>query len=339
MSFKPKPFDYNKIKLDSFVLVVGKRRYGKSIWARYLLSKLWPYFLDGVYVFSRSKFNQFWQQHVPETRIYESWDPEVAREILEEQKEYIEQCKAVGYPEDSIPFKLVILDDVLGDNAVNLRHDPVLKEIVFMGRHYYLFVIACVQDIKGFGPDIRNNADIIAMTFNTQERTIEAIMDDYGGLFTDKNIIKDMLLNSTQDHHMLIIDQTEARYRPEDAFFITKADPEPPPFRLGGVEFWRESGCDWEQQRKQYKKMPERNRMYYKKIVKSRLKKEKELREQERRIMNHKMVTNSLLLAPVEVREAYYTHARNKDPSCVEKARHLLDSLFVYIPPKKIKMQ
>jgi polynucleotide 5'-kinase involved in rRNA processing len=43
-SYKLKQFDYNKIALDSFIIVVGKRRFGKSTWTRWILSKLWQYF-------------------------------------------------------------------------------------------------------------------------------------------------------------------------------------------------------------------------------------------------------------------------------------------------------
>lgn len=45
-------FDHKKIKLDSFIIVIGKRRYGKSTWTQFILSKLWKFFPDGGYVFT-----------------------------------------------------------------------------------------------------------------------------------------------------------------------------------------------------------------------------------------------------------------------------------------------
>lgn len=44
--------DHDKIPLDSFIIVVGKRRYGKSTWAQGVLSKKWVYFRDAAYVFT-----------------------------------------------------------------------------------------------------------------------------------------------------------------------------------------------------------------------------------------------------------------------------------------------
>jgi hypothetical protein len=56
-NFELKQFDYEQFKLDSLILVLGKRRFGKSTWARYVLSKLWHCFPDGGYVFTRTKHN------------------------------------------------------------------------------------------------------------------------------------------------------------------------------------------------------------------------------------------------------------------------------------------
>jgi hypothetical protein len=50
-------YNFNNIKLDSFVLVIGKRRYGKTTWTEWLLSKIWQYFPDGGYVFTKTKQN------------------------------------------------------------------------------------------------------------------------------------------------------------------------------------------------------------------------------------------------------------------------------------------
>lgn len=50
-------FDYDKVKLDSFILVIGKRRFGKSTWAQFLLEKIWFCFPHGCHVFTKTKHN------------------------------------------------------------------------------------------------------------------------------------------------------------------------------------------------------------------------------------------------------------------------------------------
>ena len=219
--FTLKQFDYDKIKLDSFIIVIGKRRFGKSTWAQYILSKLWQYFRDGAYVFSRTKHNYYWQQHIPENRIYNKFEPDVVAKILEEQKRKYEKFKdGIVDEEQDIPYICVIFDDVISDKTI--RHEDLLNEMVFSGRHFFIFTIICSQDCKGLPPAVRHNADLVAITYQLQERSIESLCKDYADIFEDKNTFKELLKENTQDFQMVIIDQTEAKFDESDVFFVDR---------------------------------------------------------------------------------------------------------------------
>jgi hypothetical protein len=56
--FEPLEFDFNKVKIDSSVSVIGKRRYGKTIWLEFLLSHIWQWYPEGGYVFTKTRHNQ-----------------------------------------------------------------------------------------------------------------------------------------------------------------------------------------------------------------------------------------------------------------------------------------
>jgi hypothetical protein len=51
-------WDFTAMKPDSAVLVIGKRRYGKTIWTEWMLYNLQKFFYDGAYVFTATKHNQ-----------------------------------------------------------------------------------------------------------------------------------------------------------------------------------------------------------------------------------------------------------------------------------------
>lgn len=104
-------------------------------------------------------------------------------------------------------------------------------------------------------PDFRSNADLVVCTYQMQERQIETIRDEFADFFEDKNEFKWLLQSNTQDHQMLVIYQANAVYSPEQALFISHAELEPEPFRVGRFSFWRDSGCDWEYQLKKYLSM------------------------------------------------------------------------------------
>jgi len=59
---KLKQFDVNKINLDSLIIVIGKRRFGKTTWSQWVLYHMKDYFPRGAYCFTSTKHNYFWQQ-------------------------------------------------------------------------------------------------------------------------------------------------------------------------------------------------------------------------------------------------------------------------------------
>lgn len=256
-----KQFDFDRLNLDSAVLVVGKRRYGKSVWSQWLLSKIWQYFPDGGYCFTRTKFNYFWSQHFPYERIYEGMNWDVILDILERQKQKWENIvhrktyNDGSSEEFTIPYIVIVLDDIIS-NKKDMRHSELLMELMFSGRHYKIFIIINSQDIKGIGPDTRQNFDLIACTYQTQERQIETIKDDFGDYFKNNKVFREVIKKYTQDYNLLVIDQTTAHFNLDDVFFFDKAEEEPEDFQIGDDQFWQDCNCDWEKQVKIYKNIP-----------------------------------------------------------------------------------
>lgn len=140
------PFDRNKIKLDSFIIVVGKRRYGKTTWTQDILSEIWPAFHRGGYVFTKTKHNWFWQQHFPDSRIYPGFDAEVVGKLLDEQKAVWDEFRYGVVSPDTIPYICMIFDDVISDKT--LRYEALLNELVYSGRHFNVFIVVCTQVCK-----------------------------------------------------------------------------------------------------------------------------------------------------------------------------------------------
>lgn len=237
--------------LDSFCTVAGKRGLGKSVWIQWLLSHMHKCYKE-VYVFTKTKHNYFWQQHAPDSYIYPGWDPEIGRQIIDEAKMDFERILDGDKEIKSCPYRLVILDDVISDD---ISRDKVLTDLVFAGRHYHIGVISAIQDVKGFGPKIRGNSDLIVTTHQAQKRTLECLFEDYASFFgrEGKNVFQAIMRKYTKDHGVLVIDQTKARYKFQDMFFWDRADPNPKPYFLGWAQQWNDSGDDWHAQLKRAK--------------------------------------------------------------------------------------
>jgi hypothetical protein len=252
-----------QVKLDSFIIVNGQRRYGKTIWTRWVLSKLKDYFAGGGYVFTKSKHNLFWSQHFPNTRIYNGLGDDnllILAAILEKQRQKHEKMVKSGDFSKS-PYIVIILDDVIADQK-SIRWNKMLNEIVFTGRHFNVLMFILSQDVKGLPPNFHNNADIIALTFSTQKRQLEVLEQNYGYIFHSEGLnFLDLVEQNTHDHRFLVIDRTVASYNSEDMFFVSKAKLHVKPFQIGSDKFWKESQCSWKRQLEIYENQEKKEDM------------------------------------------------------------------------------
>jgi hypothetical protein len=148
-----------------------------------------------------------------------------------------------------------------------------------------------------------------------------------------RRILKDV----TQDHGMLIIDQMEAHYTPEEMFFQHKADPNPPPFRVGGFQFWKQSGNVWQQQLKIYKNVTDHHDMKKKDwtpLAEKRNQEEETKFKEEEREEADLLQSNNWNFASPQQRDVIQKSLNKKHAkeSHVSQAKKRMDHIIRYIP-------
>jgi hypothetical protein len=218
------------ITLDSTVSIFGKRNTGKSFYARYLLNQLKDHFPWG-WCLTNTPQNGWWQQMIPEKRIYKGWRPDLIKKIMEIQRERIRRT-------DINPFVFIILDDIVSDNA--LRYDATLRELYYEGRHFGIFILICAQYVY---------TDFM-VTFNQhQHRQIKQLQEDYCTEYKNWQYLRKDFQKLLGDHECIIVNQRDPDLRGVERYYKDIAD-EPPPFRMGTKQYWE--GCDWEEQCKKW---------------------------------------------------------------------------------------
>ncbi len=157
------PLDIEKDILDDFtVVLIGRRRSGKTYLSRWLMYHLRFRFPFGI-VITGTRENNFWAQYVPEEFIH---DIEDIGQVL--GGIFARQTFIAAHPELGIdPRMFVILDDVMG-NKYRTRFSSELSTIFTDGRHKNLFLLITLQDAKGIPPDLRENTDA-CFTFRVYE--------------------------------------------------------------------------------------------------------------------------------------------------------------------------
>jgi hypothetical protein len=236
------------ITLDSTVSIFGKRNTGKSFYARYLLYILKDYIPWG-WCLTNTPQNGWWQQMIPEKRIYKGWRPDLIKKIMEIQRERIRN-KEIN------PFVFIILDDIVSDNA--LRYDPTLRELYYEGRHFGIFILICAQYVYGLPPGNRANTDF-AITFTQhQQRQIKQLHEDYMTEYKNWQYLRRDMNRILGEHECLIINQRDPDLRGVERYHKDKAN-EPPPFYMGTKQYWE--GSDWEEQVKKWKPIADRDNL------------------------------------------------------------------------------
>jgi len=232
---EPVPFNADRLKPDSTVVLFGKRREGKSFLARNILYCMRAIFTRGL-IFSHTKFNMFWQNHVPERFIHAEYNPYVLQLFLDQQKELARRW-AMG--EQINPWAFVIMDDIL---EPRLRFDPVLKQLFTEGRHFKIFVLVTTQYVKGLPPTVRSNVDLAVTFRQAQLMSKEAIAEEYMSKIPKDEGMRliDAYCKKYKDNsgQFLVVDTDDRLANSiNDMFCIGKAI-DPGPFLLGSVEWW-----------------------------------------------------------------------------------------------------
>ena len=217
-----------------FVVLEGKRRTGKSTFAKWLLQFYRDKF-SLAWCMTRTKSSGYWQEFVGEAFTFDNWYPLAILKLLDRNDKIIKE-----YGEDSDEAKklgsvLLILDDVISAKIFN---DPVFIKLAVEGRHHLISVILATQDPKAISPKIRDNADV-AVVFNQKTfRNKESIWMDFMN-DVPKDVGFSIISKFCVEHHGLVCIQTNLNSDIQKNYMKTTGDKTKltfPDYILGGLE-------------------------------------------------------------------------------------------------------
>ena len=187
-----KPLDVEMdIMDDNTVVVIGKRRSGKSFWARWCMYHLRNRFPAGI-VITSTKLNGFWSQYVPDKFIHDVESMEEVLEAVCARQTFLKKNSFMGI--DSRFF--VILDDVLKNPNI-IKYSKGLQNLFANGRHYGIFLMVLLQDPKGIPPMLRENTDIAVVFRQFTQSRIDCCREIYLDFIEEKKMQREFLLKHT----------------------------------------------------------------------------------------------------------------------------------------------
>lgn len=197
--------DFQNIKPCASVMVLGKRRSGKTT-----LSKHITQYLD-------SKINRFvafcgnldaqveWKSVIPPLFVHGK-NLESLRNIVAQQDEMV-SCYTEKKQDIPKEVRICIIMDDCGCDKDFLK-TKVVKDLFSNGRHYGITIVILCQYIYQIDPEIRTNIDYLAILRQTNVKNIKKIYDEFASFTKNMEELKHILELSTTNYGCCWIDNT-----------------------------------------------------------------------------------------------------------------------------------
>jgi len=234
-----------------FLIMEGKRRTGKSTFAKWLLQYYSTTF-SLVWVMSQTSASGFWQKFVGSEFTFDGWSSSAVNALLERGNKIVE-LYGEDSPEAKAASALLILDDCVPSE---LFYDDTFIKLAVSGRHYGISVVFITQDPKTICPKVRDNSDSAAIfnqkTLRNKVTMWEDFMND-----VDKDTANSLLSTYAIEHDALMCVQSNLNSVMTKNFYKITGDKrvlEDPDYMLGG-EYQRRKITDERNNAKRKKEM------------------------------------------------------------------------------------
>lgn len=220
-------FDIHEIPNDATILLIGRRRTGKSFltrWIMYNKRKAYPFGM----VMTQTKYNKFWSTYIQKNSVWGDYSAMTLGKLIQRQAVLVNENK-FGID----PRVFVCLDDLAADTQ--LRYDYMLRSFFYYGRHLKAFVVVTAQWFKSLAPGCRENADYVFLFGMTNINELDAIYEEYGA-GVPKDIFIQLVRRYATESSCFVINPHGRT--PFERFFQYRAQ-DPGAFRMGCREMWK----------------------------------------------------------------------------------------------------
>ena len=232
-----KEANLNQIETCASIVLLGKRRTGKTTMSKHILQYL-NRDIDRFVAMCGNKDNAAeWKQIIQPLYV-------TAKNItyLKKLRDY-QDGRVSSYSENQKPIPrkyriCVILDDCGSDRS--FMFDPIIRDILSNGRHYGMTLLILCQYLNQMHSENRDQIDYVGMLYTSNQKNIKKIHDEYVNV-CDIRTFKCVLNACTTQKGMCWIDNTKIPKTIDDCVFF-KRIPWPPEFQKVGTSHVRTYG-------------------------------------------------------------------------------------------------
>ena len=228
INLRLKKFDPSKMADDSVSVFIARRRSGKSVLIKDIMSHK-KHIPAGIVLSGTEEGNGFYGDFVPSLFIYNDYDREALDRLIERQK------RLVAAKKKNIECFL-LLDDVMYD--AKFLKDQVVRQVFMNGRHWKIMCLLAMQYSLDMPPALRANVDYVFILRENIIANRERLYKSFFGVFPTFEQFCRVMDECTENYEALVLDNTVKSNRIEDVVFWYKAKFPSPKYRLGAPQFW-----------------------------------------------------------------------------------------------------
>lgn len=233
-------FKLKWILSDSIVVLVGRRRSGKSWLIRQIVHMLSERGMPYGKIYSGTEHcNPFFRNFFPSLFIESTFSEEDLEKIILSQKKKVRRAAKKYNVDDGRCLEnnmLLVFDDMVSQDNI-WKKSPNFKKLFVEGRHYNIIFILALQGVLGIPPTQRDNIDY-AFLFANDGQNLRKLWENYAGVIESFDMFKKIFYHCTRDKGCMVINKTSTSDDLTDKVFFYKAS-DPGRFRFGNRSFWR----------------------------------------------------------------------------------------------------
>jgi hypothetical protein len=238
MQLALKKFDITKVQDDNVIVLLGKRKTGKS----FLVKDIMYYHRDipvGTVISGTESANCFYGKIVPRLFIHDEYKPDIVENILKRQRGITKKAnkEIAQYGSSTIdPRAFLIMDDCLHDSC--WKKDKNIRYIFMNGRHQKIMFILPMQYPLGVPPDLRTNIDYTFILRENNFNNRRRIYENYASVFPTFEVFCTVMDNVTEGYGCLVVDNTSRSNKLEECVFWYEAENHDA-YTIGSKVFWQ----------------------------------------------------------------------------------------------------
>lgn len=241
MSFKIHKFDPRVLneKRKNYgpvtCVFIGRRGTGKSTLVSDILYHI-RNIPSGMIISGTEGSNSFYSKYLPDLFIHDEFNPDLIKQLISRQKKLLMEMKNKDDPIERMNLDtLLLLDDLGFDNK--WTRDKNIRGIFMNGRWYRILCLITAQYCMTIPPDLRGNVDYVFLLKENIVDEQKKLYKYYFGMFDKFDTFRQVLMQCTENHECLVLDNTSRSQKIEDCVFWYKATPNRQ-FRIGSKKLW-----------------------------------------------------------------------------------------------------